>query len=70
MNKQSIHDFTHDEKQAALNEANEIMNPSEKLAEIEKYVNDSFAKGVSPILREHELNLLICLAKKGIDIKR
>lgn len=66
MTKQSIHDFTHEEKQAALDEANEIMNPSEKLAEIEKYVNDSFAKNVSPILREDELNLLIYLANKGL----
>lgn len=66
MKKQTIHDFTHDDKQAALDEANEIMNPSKKLVEIEKYVNDSFAKSVSPILREHELNLLIYLANKGL----
>lgn len=66
MNKKAILEFKKEEKQAALDEANEVMNPAEKLGEIEKYVNDSFKKGVSPILNEHELNLLIYLSIKGL----
>lgn len=69
MKKQSIHDFTYEDKQAALDEANILMNPQEKLSEIEKYVESSFKRNVSPILKEHELNLLIYLSKKGLTVK-
>lgn len=69
MMKQSIHDFTYEDKQAALDEANILMNPQEKLSEIEKYVESSFKRNVAPILKEDELNLLIYLSKKGLTVK-
>lgn len=70
MKKQSIHDFSYEDKQAALDEANVLMNPHERLSEIEKYVESSFKRNVSPVLKEDELNLLIYLAKKGLTVKQ
>lgn len=63
-------DLTYADRQAALDEAHKIMNPHEKLNEIEQYVTNTLKRNVSPILKEHELNLLIYLAKKGLNVKQ
>lgn len=57
--------YTHAEKQQALNEAHLIMNPEERLVEINKYVNDSLRKHVNPYLNEEDLRFLIRMAYKG-----
>lgn len=70
MKKQSIHEFSYEDRQAALEEANTLMNPHEKLSEIEKYVANTLKKNVTPILKEDELKLLIYLSKKGLNVKQ
>lgn len=67
MTKQSIHDFTHEEKQAALEEAYNIMNPEEELNKIERYVNDRFNQNITPILKSDELEFLFTLAWKALE---
>lgn len=70
MKKQSIHDFSYEDKQAALNEANDIMNPKEKLNEIEGYINDCLGRNIAPILRKSELEFLLTLARQSSEVSK
>lgn len=59
-------DLTHEDKQAALDEAHEIMkSDAERLEGIKKYVERTKARYTTPILNEEDLSFLIGLAEKG-----
>lgn len=60
-------DLTHEDKQAALDKANKIMNPHGHLKELDIYINSSFRKHVNPYLNEDDLKFLIRLAYKGLE---
>lgn len=60
-------DLTHEEKQAALDEANESMKSDEiKLSEIKRYVENCKKKFVNPYLEEKELDWLVSKAEKSV----
>lgn len=60
-------DLTHEDKQAALDTANKIMNPQGYLKELDIYINNSFKKHVNPYLNEDDLKFLVRLAYKGLE---
>lgn len=57
--------YTNEEKQQALDEAHEIMNPEERLDGIKEYINGAIARFTTPILNEEDLSFLVNLAEKG-----
>lgn len=60
-------EYTFEEKQQALDEANQIMNGgAEWLKGIEEYINASLARHTTPILNEDDLKILVSMAKKGV----
>lgn len=64
--ERKIHDFSFEEKQVALDEANiMIMSNAERLEDIKKYIKSARSKYTTPILNEQELDFLIELAERN-----
>lgn len=59
--------FTHEEKQRALNEAHELMNGgADRLKVLEGYIKSALARHTTPILNEDDLMYLLEMAKRGV----
>lgn len=70
MPKEKAKEYTHAEKQKALDEAHEFMkSDAERLADIKKYVASSFKRNINPILNESELEFLIRRAEMGLGVE-
>lgn len=58
--------YTYEEKQKALNEANELMKSNaNRLSDIKKYVNRAKKRYTTPILNEEDLKFLIEQAERA-----
>ncbi|MBO1909637.1 hypothetical protein [Sporosarcina sp. 6E9] len=58
--------YTYEEKQAALNQANELMkSDTERLKDIRDYINSAKERFTTPILNEQDLGFLVSLAARG-----
>lgn len=61
------HDYSFEETQAALDEANKLMmSNAERLAEIKKYIKSARSRYTTPILNEQDLDFLIGQAEQAV----
>lgn len=62
-----VENYTYEEKQRALSEANELMKKdAERLEGIKKYISSAVARYTTPILNEEDLKFLVRKAERGI----